>query len=76
MWRCRVKLARTKKLIRQPTPNRGPKKYVQNMWLSITFVSHRIRPTIHPTVRIAIRTNGKMYFIGSRKRPTKPKSFR
>ena len=75
MWRCLVKLARTKKLIRQPTPNRGP-KIIQNICKSITFVSHSIRATIHPAVRIAIRTNGKMYFIGSRKRPTKPKSFR
>lgn len=75
VWRCRVKLARTQKLIRQPTPNRGP-KIIQNICWSRTFVSHSIRATIHPTVRIAIRTNGKMYFIGSRKIPTKPESFR
>ena len=68
----------------QAEPNRQP-KIIQNFvfvkpskkgssdFLRLSSANEQsIKATIHPIVKRAIKTNGKMYLIGSRNRSSKP----
>ena len=69
--------------MKQAEPNRQPKIFqtmsgkpskkgsLDFLWLS-SANEQNIRATIQPIVKRAIRTNGKMYLIGSRNRSSKP----